>query len=194
MTTPYGAHVQLGSDRENMPLLHGRFEALGIYAVCFPNSAWRNRRRHAHQHRHGHPGRGRPLDGEAGPPSGSPPAPWTEGCRRVPAEARPSSGASPPPADLNSRLYNTRPAGRRVLLAAADARATCAPPLWRHRALDRPRLLRHQRRHDTRQCRPLRYEAAMPVSLRVPGRPRDRRRAVGLYRRCRPPSNPQVPR
>ena len=34
MATPYGAHVQLGLDRENTPLFHRRFVAAGTFAVC----------------------------------------------------------------------------------------------------------------------------------------------------------------
>ena len=38
MATPYGARVQLGRDRENMPLLHVRFAAAWAFVVCPPDS------------------------------------------------------------------------------------------------------------------------------------------------------------
>ena len=38
MATPYGAHVQLGCDRETMPFLHGRFAAAGSFVVCPPST------------------------------------------------------------------------------------------------------------------------------------------------------------
>ena len=38
MVTPYGARLQLGRDREHMPLLHGRFAVPGSFIVCPPDS------------------------------------------------------------------------------------------------------------------------------------------------------------
>ena len=38
MVTLYGARLQLGRDRERMPLLHGRFTAPGSFVVCHPDS------------------------------------------------------------------------------------------------------------------------------------------------------------
>ena len=38
MATPYSTRLQLGRDRENMPILHGRFAAEGPFAECPPGT------------------------------------------------------------------------------------------------------------------------------------------------------------
>ena len=38
MITPRGDRLQLGRDRERMPLLHGRFTTPGMFVACSPGS------------------------------------------------------------------------------------------------------------------------------------------------------------
>ena len=115
MATPSGEHIQLGRGRENAPLLYNKLAAAGTFVMCPPGA----------------------LDGTAvGVLIDTGTATYVAGdlwmtrlaLGRGKLDLDFRASASPPPADLDSRLSSTHHAGRRVLLTAADVSAFCGSP------------------------------------------------------------------